>query len=66
MIAWVNGQLVTGTRPTPVKILTGSYRVSAYLNVSNTAVPITFSEEFDEPPSVSVSKGAEWGRIFWR
>ena len=61
MTAWVNGELITGTRPSPVKIQSGTIQVTAYLNVSNTAVVITFEEEFDEPPTVSVSKGSEWG-----
>lgn len=45
----VNGQLVTGTRPSPVKQL--SCTVSGYLKTGGTATGyVTFSTPFDKTP----------------
>ena len=51
--AWVNGQLVTGTRPSPVKQLSGT--VQGYLKAGGTATGyVTFSTPFDKTPTVSM------------
>ena len=58
--AWVNGELITGTRATPVKSLSGTVQVDVYRTESG-SVRINFPQEFDSIPSISVSKGSEWG-----
>lgn len=59
--AWVNGELLIGTRPIGAKVLSGTVSVSAYRQVSTTATHVNFTQEFDTVPTISVSKGSEWG-----
>ena len=53
--AWVNGELITGTRPLPVNTQSGSksYNAIGWGNVID--FKITFPKEFDSVPSVSLA-----------
>lgn len=53
--AWVNGELITGTRPLPVNTQSGSksYNTIGWGNVID--FTITFPKEFDKIPSVSLA-----------
>lgn len=52
--AWVNGVLVTGTRPAPLKSLTGSFGIWLWGDETQT-VDVVFEEKFDELPTVTGS-----------
>lgn len=52
--AWVNGVLITGTRPAPLKSLTGSFEIF-FKGSKNQTVDVVFEEKFDELPTVTGS-----------
>lgn len=60
--AWVNGKLITGTRPAPVTAQSGSvtFMVSAGKEESpkTTTHLVTFPKVFDKTPSVSIVAGS--------
>lgn len=53
--AWVNGKLITGTRPAPITSLSGSIDISQWDNNQNKSYSVTFKNPFDTVPTVVIT-----------
>lgn len=51
--AWVNGELITGTRPAPITSLSGSFTYSLGSTAQTTQL-VSFATSFDSIPTVKV------------
>lgn len=53
--AWVNGELITGTRPAPVITLSGIVNTSKGWDTTSWSGTVTFSSPFDSVPNVTLA-----------
>ena len=53
--AWVNGELIVGTRPAPVISQTGSISTGTVPNLNSKTLNVTFKEKFETVPKVTAS-----------
>lgn len=52
-IAWVNGELITGTRPAPLKSLSGTISIGIPEHSADYKVVVNFDPPFDTVPTVT-------------
>ena len=53
--AWVNGELIVGTRPAPITSVTGSISISQWDDRSPKSYSVTFATAFDNVPTVVIT-----------
>lgn len=61
--AWVNGVKITGTRPAPVKSLSGSFEIWVSSSNLKQEQVITFSTPFDTVPTVTLSATSDESQL---